>query len=333
MNIISQTAINLWRNVRTKTSPNGWESRNSPCCIHRGTTQDKRGRGGLKIDGENIVFNCFNCGFKASYQVGRPLYPKFIKMLTWLGADERTISKLKLESFRLTTTVEENIIQPRELKEIDNFPPSELLTYKHSKHAAYIEKRGLSINDYPFLISTYEDKVSKADYRNRIIIPFIFQDTMIGYSARSILSWDKARFIMRQTVPFVFGMDFVKYEHEWVILQEGIFDALSVKGLAVCHNEVSEEQENLINDLQKRIIVVPDLDKSGLILKQNSLIQTALDNDWNVAFPQWECKDLNEAYIKYGELAVIKHILDEAIPAANQTTIKVKQKMMFNKSK
>jgi 5S rRNA maturation endonuclease (ribonuclease M5) len=133
---------------------------------------------------------------------------------------------------------------------------------------------------------------------------------------------------MKMTIPFVFGLEFVKPEYEWVILSEGLFDALSVKGLAIMHNEINEDQVNLINDLQKRIIVVPDLDKSGLSNSNNSLINTALDNNWDVAIPEWDCKDNNEAYVKYGPLFVIKHILDKA--SNNHISIKLKQKMFLN---
>jgi hypothetical protein len=328
MNLITQTTLDRWRNTRTKISPSGWEYRNAICCHHRGHNQDKKGRGGIKLDGENISYHCFNCNFKTSYSVGKPLYPKFIKLLEWLGIDSKTIFQLKLESLRIAEP--ENIIAPiikRELKSVD-LPESVILCDnqdKYPKHVDFLKKRGFIPEDFPFLIS---DSVV---YRNRVIIPFIMQDTIIGYSARSIVDNESIRYIMKMTVPFVFGLDFVKPQYEWVILTEGLFDALSVKGLAVMHNEINEDQINLVNDLQKRIIVVPHLDKAGLVDSNNSLINVALDNNWEVSYPEWNCKDINEAYVKYGSLFVIKHILD--MSTNNYTTIKLKQKMFNNELK
>lgn len=325
MNTIQQTVLNYWHNAKVKTSPNGWSCRNAVCCEHRGQTPDKRGRGGLKIDGDTIVFHCFNCSYSCSYTSGKPLYPKFIKFLSWLGVDETTISQLKLASLKITET--ENIVSKtsNSIKSID-LPNSSLLYENpkaYDKHVSYLESRGLSYNDFPFLVS---DEIG---YRNRIILPFILRDTMIGYSARSIIPTDKNRFIMKQTTDFVFGLDFVKPKYEWVILSEGLFDALSVKGLAVMHNEINENQTNLIHDLHTRIIVVPDLDETGLSNNKTSLIQTAIDNDWDVSFPEWDFKDINKAYVKYGQLFVIKHILNNA--TKNSTKIKVNQKLMLNR--
>ena len=115
------------------------------------------------------------------------------------------------------------------------------------------------------------------------------------------------------------------------MIVERLFDALSVRGLAVMHNEISDAQTELICDLQKNIIVVPDLDSAGLTTHKNSLIQSALDNNWSVAFPTWNVKDVNEAYVNYGPLFTIKHILDSA--TSNSTKIKVMQKMWLNELK
>jgi hypothetical protein len=42
------------------------------------------------------------------------------------------------------------------------------------------------------------------------------------------------------------------------------------------------------------------------------LINDAIEYGWSVSFPVWQetCKDINEAVVKYGQLFVIKSILD-----------------------
>lgn len=332
MNTISQTIFDYWCRIKTKNSSSGWISRNAPCCEHRGENPDKRGRGGLKIDpmDESIVIHCFNCSFACSYTPGKPIYPKCIKLMKWLGIDDRTINQLKLESLKIQHTInpEEKCITRRNIKPMDNIPNCFLLENvqnKYSKHVDFLKTRGFDINSYPFLVS------SDILYKSRIFIPFILDNILVGYSARSINSFEKKRYLMRLTTDFVFGLEFDKPEYNWMIVTEGIFDALSVKGLAVLHNEISDIQTEMICDLHKRIIVVPDLDKSGLSNSYNSLVNTAIDCNWDVSFPDWNVKDINAAYVKYGPLLVIEEILSKA--TNNEAFIRTKQKILRDEMK
>lgn len=326
MNPISQCIFDYWHRARVKTSPSGWISRNAPCCEHRGEKPDRRGRGGLKIDGSGTTsIHCFNCGWTCSYSAGRPLYPKMIKMLIWLGVDEATINRLKFESLKIsqTTSAQQAPITStfRNAKPID-LPSHDLLkdvASTHESHVAFLKSRGFTPDQFPFLVS------NELKFRQRIIVPFVLHDTVVGFSARSILPNVQQRYLMKSTGDIVFGLHFVQPEHQWVVVTEGIFDALSIEGLAVMHNEISEAQAEMICDLNKQIIVVPDLDRSGMANYENSLINTALDYGWHVSFPEWNCKDINEAYVKYGPLFCVKHILNTA--TNNPTSIKLRQKL------
>ena len=84
---------------RAKTSPSGWTSFNAPCCSHRGHSQDKRKRGGLKFD-LGVVFNCFNCKYSASWEPGRPLSNKFKNLCRWLGANDDDINQMIFEALK-----------------------------------------------------------------------------------------------------------------------------------------------------------------------------------------------------------------------------------------
>jgi hypothetical protein len=44
------------------------------------------------------------------------------------------------------------------------------------------------------------------------------------------------------------------------IVVEGVFDALSINGLAVLHAEINDAQVRLIRSLGRDVIVVPDQD-------------------------------------------------------------------------
>jgi DNA primase len=104
----------------------------------------------------------------------------------------------------------------------------------------------------------------------------------------------------------VFNVDSVKDSWTQVIVTEGIFDALSIGGVAVMHNDINDAQARLIRNLGREITVVPDQDRTGL-----DLIDRALELGWAVSTPDWgnDCKDVNDAVIKHGRLAVLITIM------------------------
>jgi hypothetical protein len=275
------------------------------------------------MDGDRISYSCFNCSFKASYSIGRPIYPKFEKFLTWLGVDKTTISKMKLETNRMENN--EVSIPIQKPKNIDLPSNCSLIDYSDIKYVEYLKKRRIELETFSFLKS--DDII----YKNRIIVPFLKNDSLVGYSARSLNENDKTRFLMKLVDDFVFGINFVEYDHKFVIVTEGLFDALSVKGLAVLHNEISDRQAEIIHDLHKKVIVVPDYDTTGLNIKDGSLISTAIDYGWNVAFPDWKYKDINEAYVDCGPLFVLKSILTSS--SDDPVMIKVNQKIFSDRFK
>jgi DNA primase len=105
----------------------------------------------------------------------------------------------------------------------------------------------------------------------------------------------------------VFGTDLQHDSWQYAIVVEGIFDALSISGLAVMHNTVSDAQARVIRSLGKDVIVVPDQDTAGL-----ELIDRAVELGWSVSIPEWhpDVKDVNDAVIKYGRLGTLLTILE-----------------------
>jgi DNA primase len=102
-------------------------------------------------------------------------------------------------------------------------------------------------------------------------------------------------------------MDQQPADAKFVCVVEGPFDAMSIDGVAVLSNECSEQQADIIDTLNREIILVPDRDRAGA-----RLIDAAIAYGWTVSFPIWHetCKDVNEAVVKYGRLFVLKSILD-----------------------
>lgn len=334
MTIISDTILQAWTTGRkTHRSAKGWITGNAVCCPHNGETADKRGRGGLIIsDGDNSVsYSCFNCQYRASYTPGYPLSYKFRKLLKWLNVDEAEIQRLNIEAKREQQRQELlGIVKPEVKKEEikTSFKkeslPDEAISFLGLVEFYELSMTDLEVRSYPNNFVTAVEYVSnrkidmqkyefywsdntKFKMNNRVIIPFTWKNEIVGYSARAFNDNITPKYIQQVDSGYVFNID--KQGKDWsvVIVCEGVFDAISVDGVAVLRADINQQQIDIIESLDREIIVVPDFDQSG-----GNLIDIAIKNGWSVSFPVWSetCKDINQAVIKYGKLFTLKTILD-----------------------
>jgi DNA primase len=149
-----------------------------------------------------------------------------------------------------------------------------------------------------------------------LIIPFYFNNKIVGFTAR-LLRDGKPKYISEQQPGYVFNFDRQKDNRKYVIVCEGPFDAISVDGVALLSSDIGSHQKNLINQLKREVIVLPDRDQAG-----KKLIEQAIENEWSVSFPNWDrnIKDANEALLKYGRLATLYSI----ISAKEHSALKIK---------
>lgn len=322
---------------RKKTSQSGWISFDAPCCVHRGESADTRSRGGIKTTPEGgVSYHCFNCSYTASYQPGRSLNYKFRRLLKWLGSDELDIQRLAIDATRYRSLIDPSTLAvPEETRAITfetrELPEQsrdivELATHYtladyanipddfHSAVKYIIDDRKIDTSKYNF---QWTPEVAY-NLHKRVIIPFYYQDKIVGYTARAVVNDIKPKYRSSHPADFVFNLDLQTADKKFVIVCEGPFDAMSIDGVAVLTNEISKQQAELIENLDREIIVVPDFDvkphpKSGKkIWAGQRLVDQALELGWAVSFPVWRetCKDVNEAVVKYGQLFVLKAILD-----------------------
>jgi hypothetical protein len=306
-----------------KQTSSGWVSFNAVCCQHNGERADKRKRGGIKPDGENWSYHCFNCGYKASFKLGRTLSFKTRKLLAWMGVDQNTISTLNLESLRhkdigqlaedrtqtkLTKVTFDTLELPKELR---------LIEESDQPYVEYLESRAVDPGDYPYMISPDQ----KGRQAERIVIPYTYDGVIVGWSAR-YLDDRQPKFINEQQQGYVFGTDLQQDHWTQAIVVEGIFDALSLNCLAVLHNDINAKQAQLITSLRKEITVVPDQDEAGL-----KLVDRAVELGWAVSMPKWHegVKDVNDAVKRYGRLGTLITIMN------NRETSKIKIELMRKK--
>ena len=61
----------------------------------------------------------------------------------------------------------------------------------------------------------------------------------------------------------MYNMDVLSKRRKYLIVVEGVLDALSIDGLAVLHNKLTQVQIDLIKQFDGEIIVCPDRDAAG----------------------------------------------------------------------
>ena len=293
---------------KRKLTPSGWYSFNAPCCAHNGQTADRRQRGGLKATNDSWSYHCFNCNYTASFVLGRAVSFKARRLLTWMGVPENEIEHLTLESLRhrsihgLLNDRQQvwDTLQGIDFEERDLPAYAELITPESAPdHWRYIHRRGVP-ESFPILTSL---DLKRAN----VIVPFTYNNQIVGHTVR-YLDDHKPKYVSDVQPGYVFGIDQQQAHWQRVIVTEGIFDALSINGLAVMHSEISDAQVQLIRSLGRQVIVVPDQDQSGL-----HLIDRAVELGWHVSIPEWQhCKDVNDAVQQYGRLAAVLSILENA---------------------
>lgn len=308
---------------KKKLTQSGWYSFNAVCCQYRGHNTDRRGRGGIRMDGDNWSYHCFNCGFKSGFTLGKSLTRNTRQLLSWSGMDPDDINKYSLESLQHKDLLDFVKVK-REKKKIKfkelNLPEAELINESDPRHSIFVEylkKRKISSTDYPFMCTPD----AEGRQANRVIIPYTYENKIVGHTSR-YLDDRTPKFINEQQQGYVFGIDLQKSNYEVCIVVEGIFDALSINGCALMHNTISDGQVELLKNLNKKIIVVPDRDKAGL-----QICDRALDLGFFVSIPSWEeeIKDVNDAVIKYGKVPTLLSILQSATNSKIKLEVKRKQ--------
>ena len=297
--------------AKRRPSPQGWISFNAVCCQHNGQNADRRGRGGIKVTESGWSYHCFNCSYTASFVLGRTVSFKARKLLSWLGVPDTDIEHLNLESLRhrsIHGILEErqqvfNSLSAIEFEEFDDFPPfAEVITPEFPFYWNYIRQRQVP-EDFPVMTAIKTDGVHWT--RPFVLIPFTFNNRVVGWSAR-FLDNKIPKYINHSQPGYVFGTDLQQADWQQVLVMEGIFDALSIGGLAVMHATISDSQARLIRSLGREVTVVPDQDIAGM-----ELVDRAVELGWAVSMPEWPegCKDVNDAVIKLGRLGALLTIM------------------------
>ena len=327
-----------------KGTPSGWQKRNCMLCHLRGHGSDKRERFGIIYPHDGgVTVNCFNCGFGTGWKPSSQLGEKMVFFLSAINVPQEDINRLKFEAFR-----EANDMQTKEFvlkgsitgkwKEIDFLEDChplrvwadagcddkdflQVVSYAHSRNMLDLDK----------MYWTPSKGKKERSFNRRFVIPFTYKDKIVGWSGRLASdSADKSvpKYLSQLPPSYIYGLDAQQdYDKKYVIVSEGLMDAVLTDGIGVLHNNINADQVALLNSLPGQKILCPDRDKDG-----GPLIEIAIENKWHVAFPHWgrnakgkPVKDAAEAAELFGQLLTIKSIIDSK--ESDSYAIRVKRKL------
>jgi len=314
----------------SKVTPSGWRSFNAPCCHRNGQSADTRMRGGIIEAGDSISYHCFNCGYKTGWQTGRPLSHKLRKLMQWLGASDDAVNKLALDVLRLNEGIEiqqrvvglptfDTVVLPEDARLITDDPCDENRFLTEVKD--YMASRKLWVDQgYDYYWSP------SLAYRDRFIIPFLYQGRTVGWISRTVQPNSKYKYLLEKPAGFVFNLDQQTPNKVFCIAVEGALDAIHIDGVGLLTNEISDQQSMLLNQLNREIIVVPDRDEAG-----RRLIERSIELGYSVSMPDWKLgiKDVSDAVLEYGQLYTLYSIINAA--ESSPLKIRLKEKRWFAK--
>jgi hypothetical protein len=256
------------------------------------------------------------------------------KFMRDLNIPDDVIAQLRLEALKFdsNSTAEVRTIIPKFEKRalpMDAISFEELTTFlklpdgdyavptKFAESVAYLVERKIDPFAYPFYWT------NKVGFNNRIIIPFLYNNEIVGWTARAIND-AQPKYLSEQQPGYVFNLDAQHDDREFVIVSEGPFDALSISGCALLGAEIKDSQNWLLKQLGKELVLVPDRDKAGQVT-----LEQALEMGWSVSMPDWPAgvKDINDAVIKLGRLATMWLIVEAK--ESNSLKIQLRAKKWF----
>jgi len=253
--------------------------------------------------------------------------------MSYIGIADDTIRKLAIEAMRY----EEGDIK-YEKKKFVSFNKKELpnqtkkletwltqyttLTATEQKNIDsllnYLTSRGIGPDWYDFMYSSN----NYFDVNKRLLIPFYWRGDVVGFTGRLFEPLEKVKYFTDVQPGYVFNMDAQDWSRKFVLVTEGPFDAITISGVSILGSEINDTQRDLINGLNRQVIVVPDRDAPG-----QKLVNQAIEFGWSVAFPEWDktVGDVAEAVLKYGRLFTIQSILKTT--ESSKLKIDLKRKM------
>jgi len=275
---------------------------------------DYKERAGFKFEDGKCVYHCWNCARANTYEEysGR-MSRGFREVLRAYNFDDTEISSAVNLPFFTKKPTEEKTITLDKLTKINTATPTIELPPKtfllghpqfieyQEKLVAYLLDRKVNLDNYYFYFSL-EQK-----FLNRIIIPFMRQERLIYWQARSIDPNEKQRYInapaRREAILFNFDQ-LSAFSPAPLFITEGVFDAMMLDGVALMGSALNPAKEKLLSESSRRLVFVIDKDRTG-----RALAERVLERGWEITFSPAGTEDLNHSVRRFGMSWTINELM------------------------
>lgn len=321
-----------------------WKRINCPFCIYRGEPRPDRKKCGSYIfqpEGE-VKYVCFRCKASFFWKPYVNLKKNDEEFLSLAGLNAEEIKKVKLEIIKNNFYNKDNTITGSSDKKetfVKYDLPSGSKRIKEVLNDNCKDKNFIDVCKYllsrgDFFVSAYEYYwTPKGKFSRSLIIPFLYGNTIVGFTARFIDENAQPKYYMKRPKNYIFNSDILFSEQKYVFITEGPFDAIAVNGIAICGSNINDEQIRFLKRFDKEYIIVPDRMKT-----QTNFISVAERNGWWVsiipsfhydkkAIWEFDTKDCADAVRKYGRLYTIYSLLE------NKSKNYLKCKVIYNSLK
>lgn len=314
--------------AKRKVSSKNFININCPVCASRGESADRRQRCGIRNNHPGVGIHCFNCGFRSKWEPGQLVSRQMREFLCELGVPSDEVMRINHKALRYRDMISssEKAIELLPASAIPSFPqkpsPHGAKTFDAWADEGCENVDFLEVADYVF---SRGDEIARNTFywtpskerglNRRVIIPTMHEGRIVGWIARSI-DQGKMRYLSEAPPDFLFNAPaLTKPNRKYVVLVEGVFDALAIDGVASLGAKLSPVQAAWLKSSGRQVIVLPDIDKRG-----RDMIDIAVKHGWSVSFPRvslgsdnlWDedIKDAADAVKRYGRLYAIWSIIE-----------------------
>ena len=285
-------------------------------------------RAAFIFDNGNVGYNCFNDSkCNASYKLDQhePLSRSMERLLAAYGIPDSEWEWINFDSLKKRDECGANISSVEQkskfkihAEEIELLPCFVKLTelpeddmWRVIAEDYLTEKRNMNPSEYPYYVSTKDETFPDwKKWYGRLIIPIYNADNkLIFYQGRDLTGKKTKKYLNpdvdREAV--LFGLnETVKYTDEPIYIVEGFFDAYPIGGVAVFGNKLTDSMLFHLNRSNRPKVVIPDQTGDGY-----ELALQALKEGWMISTPDISnCKDVNEAIIRFGKLYTMMSIAE-----------------------
>ena len=185
--------------------------------------------------------------------------------------------------------------------------------FKEQCEKYLIDERGISPDEYPFMVCDRVNNLGMKSWEQRLIIPIINNDNIVFYQGRDMTGYAPSKYlnasgsnIDREKLLSNYDVLFEKLEKPLYIV-EGWFDAHLLDGIALFGNRIMDGQRAWIGKSHRDKIFIPDRYGDGV-----DIAKSALELGWKISVPYAKLdeniKDVTDMVVRYGKLFTLKQI-------------------------